>query len=127
MHSEREANVACQSLERGYEQLSCLPIQTTAQLGLDPYGDFEGGREHHSALFGQLDEVNPAVCRVEAPAHEAVLFQPVQERHNAARGYLETFAEGLLREVPGCLDATHQGEVARLERQALQLGTKATT
>ena len=102
----------------------CLATQATTQLGLDAYGDFDGGCKHHAALFGQLDEVHPAICRVETPAHQAVLLQAVQESHNAARGNLETFAESLLREVPSRLDSTHQGEVARLKRKALQLGPK---
>ena len=85
-----------------------------------PYGDFEGVASTTRPCFGQRDEVNPAICRVEAPAHEALVFQAVQESHDAACRYLETFPEGLLREVPGGLDATHQGEVAGLERQAPQ-------
>ena len=96
MGTEVEAYVLGHLLEGAYKPFALVCVQAGAERRLDTDSHLDGAGEHTPALLGQLDETDPAVGRVQAPAHEALRFQLVQKDHDAARRYLQAFSEGLL-------------------------------
>src|SRR5919107_6240404 len=83
-------------LEKIYQLLALLAINSGAQLGLKVDGDFCGTLEHPLPLPREVQPANAAVLRVRPSLDEPLLLEGVHEGHHPARRHSEPFGQRLL-------------------------------